>query len=609
MTLFEMDNSIAEMDEINGYVDEVKTDDIKHSILQTVISNSNKVKAPEIDDFKILKPISRGAYGKVFLGCKKDNPDQLFAIKVMKKCEMIHKNMASQVVNERNALALSRSPFCVNLFYSLQTPLCVYLVMEYMIGGDLKSLLSMYGCFDEHMAAFYSAEVVLALQYLHRHGIVHRDLKPDNMLLSASGHLKLTDFGLSRIALHRDLVMEDLINQTPYQGSKIRTPGQLLSLTSHLSFGSNDGTPVSMKAHRLNITDEYESEESHSVLSGVNSFIADHNESLNSSSYYTCKSSTNPTDAEYSVKSDFSFSISKSRTCKRMNSTEDDRASKRLRTPLGEVSINTQNTQLTQEISKLDMYGHSSIQHERTPLKGVLKSKCASEDQLWNNVHVSTPVSESARRHSDVVTGIKSTRFTLPVPSTMEIRDGLHMDEPAVSPIATPYPNVLRNVNNTPYRTPKSTRRGKLSSDQRILGTPDYLAPELLLKQGHGPAVDWWALGVCMYEFLTGVLPFNDETPQLVFNHILQKDIEWPDGEDALTEAAQTAVDQLLTLDPVERPSGPEVQEFPFFSHIDWDKLLEETPPFVPQPDDIADTSYFQARNQMNHLKVSNFDL
>nr|CAD7610195.1 unnamed protein product [Timema genevievae] len=75
--------------------------------------------------------------------------------------------------------------------------------MEYMVGGDLKSLLGMYGYFDENMAVFYTAEVTLALQYLHNHGIVHRDLKPDNMLLSHQGHVKLTDFGLSRISVHR----------------------------------------------------------------------------------------------------------------------------------------------------------------------------------------------------------------------------------------------------------------------------------------------------------------------------------------------------------------------------------------------------------------------
>lgn len=107
--------------------------------------------------------------------------------------------MVSQVITERNALALSRSPFCVSLFYSLQSTNFVYLVMEYMVGGDLKSLLAMYGYFDEDTARFYVAEMTLALQYLHSHGIVHRDIKPDNMLLSASGHLKLTDFGLSKI--------------------------------------------------------------------------------------------------------------------------------------------------------------------------------------------------------------------------------------------------------------------------------------------------------------------------------------------------------------------------------------------------------------------------
>lgn len=124
----------------------------------------------------------------------------------MRKDIMINKNMVSQVVTERNALALSRSPFCVNLFYSLQTSSYVYLVMEYMIGGDLKSLLAIYGFFEEAAAKFYCAEIALALQYLHEHGIVHRDIKPDNMLISASGHVKLTDFGLSKIEMRRGKV-------------------------------------------------------------------------------------------------------------------------------------------------------------------------------------------------------------------------------------------------------------------------------------------------------------------------------------------------------------------------------------------------------------------
>lgn len=109
--------------------------------------------------------------------------------------------------------------------------------MEYMVGGDLKSLIGYFGYMEESMARFYTAEVCLALEYLHSHGIVHRDLKPDNMLLSREGHVKLTDFGLSRIStLHRDLEISDLVNCTP--SLLARTPGQLMSLTSHLSFGS-----------------------------------------------------------------------------------------------------------------------------------------------------------------------------------------------------------------------------------------------------------------------------------------------------------------------------------------------------------------------------------
>jgi len=206
--------------------------------------------APSIDDFEILKPISRGAFGKVFLCHRKDQMDKKLAVKVMKKSVMVQKNMVDQVIAERNAAAITKSPFCVGLLYCLQTTNNVFLVMEYMIGGDLKSLLGVYGYFPEEQAVFYLAECVLALQYLHNHGIVHRDIKPDNMLLDARGHLKLTDFGLSTTGLRdRELHVADLLAKTPWPaggGKKVRsclvrTPGQIMSLTSHLSFSSVEG--------------------------------------------------------------------------------------------------------------------------------------------------------------------------------------------------------------------------------------------------------------------------------------------------------------------------------------------------------------------------------
>ena len=183
---------------------------------------------------------------------------------------MITKNMQGQVIAERNALALSNSPFCVKLFYCLQSSNTIFLVMEYLIGGDLKSLLQIYGFFDERMAKFYTAEIALALSYLHKHSIIHRDLKPDNILLTASGHIKLTDFGLSKVGIERDLQIKDFVSKTPRnfkQRSSIdalRTPGQILSLTSHLSFaaskcsnettGQDSLTSISTMSDNVNIT-------------------------------------------------------------------------------------------------------------------------------------------------------------------------------------------------------------------------------------------------------------------------------------------------------------------------------------------------------------------
>ncbi|PIK50714.1 hypothetical protein BSL78_12400, partial [Apostichopus japonicus] len=150
---------------------------------------------------------------------------------------------------------------------------------------------------------------------------------------------------------------------------------------------------------------------------------------------------------------------------------------------------------------------------------------------------------------------------------------------------------------HTPFRTPKSCRRGPApegDEPERILGTPDYLAPEILQREPHGCAVDWWALGVCLFEFLTGIPPFNDQSAELVFQNILNRDIPWPEKEEELETSAQELIDVLLTSDPCRRPGAKDVKEHEFFAGLDWEKVLELEPPFVPSPDDELDTTYFE---------------
>ncbi|KIK29322.1 hypothetical protein PISMIDRAFT_89557 [Pisolithus microcarpus 441] len=154
-----------------------------------------------IRDFDVIKPISKGAFGSVFLAKKKATGDY-YAVKVLKKADMIAKNQITNVKAERMILMKqAESPFVAKLYFTFQSKENLYLVMEYLNGGDCAALIKSLGSLPEEWTRQYIAEVVLGLEYLHQRGIVHRDLKPDNLLIDQHGHLKLTDFGLSRIGL------------------------------------------------------------------------------------------------------------------------------------------------------------------------------------------------------------------------------------------------------------------------------------------------------------------------------------------------------------------------------------------------------------------------
>ncbi|XP_044530758.1 microtubule-associated serine/threonine-protein kinase 2 [Gracilinanus agilis] len=157
-------------------------------------------KTPSEEEFETIKLISNGAYGAVFL-VRHRSTRQRFAMKKINKQNLILRNQIQQAFVERDILTFAENPFVVSMFCSFETRRHLCMVMEYVEGGDCATLLKNIGALPVDMARMYFAETVLALEYLHNYGIVHRDLKPDNLLITSMGHIKLTDFGLSKIGL------------------------------------------------------------------------------------------------------------------------------------------------------------------------------------------------------------------------------------------------------------------------------------------------------------------------------------------------------------------------------------------------------------------------
>uniref|UniRef100_A0A8C7UCJ8 non-specific serine/threonine protein kinase n=1 Tax=Oncorhynchus mykiss TaxID=8022 RepID=A0A8C7UCJ8_ONCMY len=145
------------------------------------------------EDYEVVKVIGRGAFGEVQLVRHKATM-KVYAMKLLSKFEMIKRSDSAFFWEERDIMAFANSALVVQLFYAFQDDRYLYMVMEYMPGGDLVNLMSNYDV-PEKWARFYTAEVVLALDGIHAMGFIHRDVKPDNMLLDKAGHLKLADFG------------------------------------------------------------------------------------------------------------------------------------------------------------------------------------------------------------------------------------------------------------------------------------------------------------------------------------------------------------------------------------------------------------------------------
>lgn len=184
-----------------------------------------------VEDFEPLKVIGRGAFGEVRLVQKKDT-GHVYAMKILRKADMLEKEQVAHVRAERDILVEADHQWVVKMYYSFQDPINLYLIMEFLPGGDMMTLLMKKDTLSEECTQFYISETALAIDSIHKLGFIHRDIKPDNLLLDAKGHLKLSDFGLCTglKKSHRTDFYRDLSQAKPSDFSKHFIPPVFPSL-------------------------------------------------------------------------------------------------------------------------------------------------------------------------------------------------------------------------------------------------------------------------------------------------------------------------------------------------------------------------------------------
>ncbi|KAL0456976.1 UNVERIFIED_CONTAM: Serine/threonine-protein kinase-like [Sesamum latifolium] len=331
------------------------------------------------DDFEPLTMIGKGAFGEVRV-CREKSTGHVYAMKKLKKSEMLRRGQVEHVKAERNLLAEVDSNCIVKLYCSFQDEEYLYLIMEYLPGGDMMTLLMRKDTLTEDEARFYVGETVLAIESIHKHNYIHRDIKPDNLLLDRNGHMKLSDFGLCKPLDCSSIQEKDFSVGNNYSGSL-----------------QSDGRPAAPKR--------------------------------------------------------------------------------------------TQQEQL----------------------------------QHWQ-----------------------------------------------------------RNRRMLAYST---------------VGTPDYIAPEVLLKKGYGMECDWWSLGAIMYEMLVGYPPFYSDEPMSTCRKIVnwRTHLKFPE-EVKLSPEAKDLICKLLCN--VEKRLGTrgadEIKAHPWFKGIEWDKLYQMKAAFIPEVNDELDTQNFE---------------
>ena len=201
---------IEKIDSLN--LPEIEKEKLKKDLYEKeAIKNRKKREKLSIHDYESLSIIGRGAFGEVHV-CREKKTGDIVAIKKIKKEVLIQKKQIMHTRNEQQFLSNVKSNWTVELKASFQEDDYLYLVMEYLPGGDLMNLLIKKDILTESEARFYIAELILAIEEIHKLDCIHRDIKPDNVLIGKNGHIKLSDFGLAKIS---DKIFEKVDGNIP----------------------------------------------------------------------------------------------------------------------------------------------------------------------------------------------------------------------------------------------------------------------------------------------------------------------------------------------------------------------------------------------------------
>uniref|UniRef100_A0A8D0KUD9 non-specific serine/threonine protein kinase n=1 Tax=Strix occidentalis caurina TaxID=311401 RepID=A0A8D0KUD9_STROC len=616
--------------------------------------------------FELLKVLGQGSFGKVFLVKKISGSDarQLYAMKVLKKATLKVRDRVRTKM-ERDILVEVNHPFIVKLHYAFQTEGKLYLILDFLRGGDLFTRLSKEVMFTEDDVKFYLAELALALDHLHSLGIIYRDLKPENILLDEEGHIKLTDFGLSKESIDHEkkaysfcgtveymapevvnrrghtqsadwwsfgvLMFEMLTGTLPFQGkdrketmtmilkAKLGMP-QFLSpeaqsllrmlfkrnpanrlgagpdgveeIKRHAFFSKIDwnklyrreihppfkpatgrpedtfyfdpeftaktpkdspGIPPSANAHQLfrgfsfvAIASDDESQAMQTV--GVHSIV----QQLH-------RNSIQFTDG-YEVKEDIgvgSYSICKRCIHKASNMEYAVKIiDKSKRDPTEEIEILLRYGQHPNIITLKDVYDDGKYVYVVTELmKGgelldkILRQKFFSEREASAVLFTITKTVEYLHAQGVVHRDLKPSNI-------------LYVDE---------------SGNPESIRICDFGFAKQLRAENGLLMTPCYtanfVAPEVLKRQGYDAACDIWSLGVLLYTMLTGYTPFAngpDDTPEEILARIGSGKFSLSGGYwNTVSDTAKDLVSKMLHVDPHQRLTAAQVLGHPWIVHCD----------------------------------------